>query len=147
MLSYFAEFSTEALMIDFFWASLLLFIGQFLRLKVKLLQNLFLPASCIAGVIGLLLSDEFFGVIGFSSQMSSYPTVLIIMLFTTLLWGPSERHGNFFQTAWSKRDSVLLQFAWGITQFSIAILVGWVLARTIFPNLDERIGVLMPAGF
>ena len=80
MLSYFESFSATAFMIDFFWASLFIAIGTLLRAKVKFLQDLFIPASVIAGLFGLLLSEEFFNVIDFSDQAGSYPSVLIILL-------------------------------------------------------------------
>ena len=40
---------------DFAVVSILLAIGYFLRMKVKLFQRLFLPASIIGGLIGLII--------------------------------------------------------------------------------------------
>ena len=39
---------------DFAVVSILLAIGYFLRMKVKLFQRLFLPASIIGGLVGLI---------------------------------------------------------------------------------------------
>lgn len=64
MLSYFSDFSASAMFLDFFWASLLLIAGQFIRTKVKIFQNLFIPASVIAGFLGMFLGDQFANVIG-----------------------------------------------------------------------------------
>lgn len=41
--------------------SVLLLAGTFLRAKVKLFQNLYLPASVIGGFIGMIISPEIFG--------------------------------------------------------------------------------------
>lgn len=41
--------------------SVLLLVGTFLRAKVKLFQNLYLPASVIGGFIGMIISPEIFG--------------------------------------------------------------------------------------
>ena len=40
---------------DFAVVSILLAIGYFLRMKVKLLQRLFLTASIIGGIVGFML--------------------------------------------------------------------------------------------
>ena len=40
---------------DFAYGGFLLLIGYFLRSKIKLLQKLYIPASVIGGVVGLLL--------------------------------------------------------------------------------------------
>ena len=41
--------------------SVLLLIGTFLRAKIKLFQNLYLPASVIGGFIGMIISPEILG--------------------------------------------------------------------------------------
>ncbi|MFC2157118.1 hypothetical protein ACFLT9_04715 [Acidobacteriota bacterium] len=49
------------LMVDICWLSLLLLIGKYLRAKLPFLQKLFMPASVIAGFIGLLQGPFIFG--------------------------------------------------------------------------------------
>ena len=39
--------------------SFLLLIGTFVKSKVKILQELFIPASVIGGIIGLFLNSNF----------------------------------------------------------------------------------------
>ena len=46
---------------DFAVVSILLAIGYFLRMKVKLFQRLFLPASIIGGLIGLIIGPQILG--------------------------------------------------------------------------------------
>lgn len=68
---------------EFMILSALLLVGVFLRAKIKLFQNLFLPASVIAGFIGLLISPM---VLGGASPIpetmmtgfNAYPGILIV---------------------------------------------------------------------
>lgn len=135
-------------MIDFFWASLFLAIGALLRAKIKFLQNLFIPASVIAGCFGLFLSEEFLNVIDFSDQAGSYPGVLIILLFATMLQGHQESKGEgVLKHIWGYRDTVWTMIIWNMMQFGLAMLVSALLARTVFPNMFEGFGLCMPGGF
>ena len=43
------------LLVDFTIASALILVGQFLRAKIKFFQEFFMPASMIAGFLGLFL--------------------------------------------------------------------------------------------
>lgn len=47
----------------------LLLIGTFLRAKVSLFQNLFLPACVIGGIIGLILGPRMRGVLPISDEI------------------------------------------------------------------------------
>lgn len=147
MLSYFSEFSASAMFLDFFWASLLLFIGQLIRTKVKIFQNLFIPASVIAGFLGMFLGDQFANIIGFSSQAGSYSSVLIILLFAGLLLGYTEKREDLLKKLWRVRETLFNSMTWSFMQFALAILGGWLLAKTVFPGISEKIGILLPAGF
>ncbi|MBW5398073.1 sodium/glutamate symporter, partial [Brachyspira pilosicoli] len=61
--------------------SILLLIGTFLRAKVKLFQELYLPASVIGGFIGLIISPEILG------RFSSYSISVEYIKFYSLLPG------------------------------------------------------------
>ena len=74
---------------------LLLAIGKLLRVKVRLFQNLFLPASVLAGFLGLILGPFLLGGIlpfeiipkEMGASWASYPTVLVNIVFACLLLG------------------------------------------------------------
>ena len=75
-------------------------IGMFLRNKVKVLQKLFLPASVIGGIVGLILGPELLGginesVVLFSEETvniwSLLPSVLIIPIFASVPLGNFRR--------------------------------------------------------
>ena len=48
-------FNLYSLLIDLAFASIFILIGQFLRSKVRFFQSFFVPASLIAGFLGLFL--------------------------------------------------------------------------------------------
>src|SRR5699024_4675235 len=71
------EFSPWVAFTDLGFIAILLVIGTVLRAKVNFVQRLFLPASIIAGLLGLALGPNGFGLIPFSDQIAVYPGILI----------------------------------------------------------------------
>lgn len=70
--------------LDFGLMSALILAGQLLRAKVKFLQELFIPASLLAGIIGLICGPYGLGIIPFSEGFGSYSGALIVMVFAAL---------------------------------------------------------------
>jgi hypothetical protein len=62
----------------------LLLVGALVRRWVGVAQRLMLPASVIAGFLGLLLGPKVLGVLPFSDQLGTYASVLIAMIFACL---------------------------------------------------------------
>jgi len=60
------EYNYMSFLTDFCFMSLLLVIAQFLRAKIKLFQMFYIPASLLAGILGLLLGPQFVGLIPWS---------------------------------------------------------------------------------
>jgi ESS family glutamate:Na+ symporter len=92
------------LLIDFCWLSLLLLIGKYLRTRFVFMQRLFLPASIIAGFIGLMLgpyiAGQYYITIIPQSMMDSwalYSGRLINIVFACLFLGFSVPS---FKTIW-----------------------------------------------
>ena len=83
-------------LVDFAIASALILVGQFLRAKIKFFQEFFIPASMLAGFIGLLLGERFLNVVHFSSGASSYAGALIIVL---LLFKPTSKKRGYDKRA------------------------------------------------
>ena len=81
------EFTPWNLFTDLGLIFLLLTLGKLLRAKVKPVQVLFLPASIIAGLLALLFGPNGFGIIPFSDQISTYPSILIAVIFASLPLG------------------------------------------------------------
>ena len=77
----------QTVVYDFGTLSLLILGGFFLRKKVKLLQDLYLPAALVAGFLGLLLGPQVLGKISpiylpISSTIGSWPGVLTAVVFS-----------------------------------------------------------------
>ena len=71
------EFSPWLLFIDIGWIAALLIIGTIMRAKLLFIQSMFLPASIIAGILALIAGPNGLGLIPFSDQMGTYPSILI----------------------------------------------------------------------
>src|SRR5699024_3299262 len=92
------DFTIWALLTDIAIISALLLVGTAIRAKVKWVQSLFLPASMIAGFIGLALGPSGVNILPFSSQFAAYPGLLIAFIFGAVPIGAAKvRFGEVFQ--------------------------------------------------
>ena len=80
-------YDAYSFVIDFAFMSLLLVVAQFLRAKVKFFQKFYIPASVLAGVMGLLLGPQVLNVIPWSGKIGSYAYLLICIVFAGLYIG------------------------------------------------------------
>lgn len=64
--------------------SLLILVGKLIRVKVKLIQKLFIPPSLIAGALGLAFGPNGVGWLPLSGSLGSYASVLIALVFGAL---------------------------------------------------------------
>lgn len=81
------DFNIEILFLDLMKAGVLIFIGHLLRSKVKLLQNLYIPSSLVAGFLGLALGPYGIGILNFSSHMGDYTSALMVIVFSSIAYG------------------------------------------------------------
>lgn len=139
------EFTAWTLFTDLGLISLLLVIGMVLRAKVKLIQKLFLPASIIAGILGLAFGPNGIGWIPFSENIKDYPGILIAVIFGSLpLTSPKinwavirDRVGGMW--AYSQIVMILM---WG-AGLGFALL----LINPFWDGLHAGFGLLLAAGF
>ncbi len=139
------EFSLWQLVTDLGIVSILLLIGVIVRAKLKFVQQLFIPSSIIAGLIGLVLGPGGFNVLPFSDQIGSYPEVLIAVVFAALpLLSPKftlkelvSRVGSMF--AYS---SILYSLMW-----ALSLIFAFIIIRPIWPDMHPGIGIMMATGF
>jgi ESS family glutamate:Na+ symporter len=139
------------LMIDLCWLSLLLLIGKYLRTRFVFLQRLFLPASVIAGFIGLFLGPYIFGRYVFTviprEMMNSwalYPGRLINVVFACLFLGftvPS------LKTIW-REGGPQLCYGWlvGMGQYMVGVGISVILLTPVF-GVPHFFGCLLEIGF
>ena len=79
---------------DFAVVSILLAIGKFLRKTVKLFQRLYLPASIIGGLIGLIIGPQILGLyspvhVTYTASISEWSGVLLAVTFACSFLGES----------------------------------------------------------
>ena len=134
------------LLMDFALMSILLFFSQYLRSKVRIIQKLFLPASLIAGFLGLFLGEQFLGIIPFSDVVSSYPYLLVVFLFSSLFIG-SNNKGSIKQIMNEVGDTFLLNTSVYFGQYAAALLIGGAILLALYPEIPSAFSVLMPGGF
>ena len=75
------QFTPWTLFTDLGFISILLLVGKFIRVKVKLIQQLFIPPSLIAGLLGLAFGPNGLGWIPLSNDLGTYAAILIALVF------------------------------------------------------------------
>lgn len=136
----------QTIVVSFSGLSLLLIVGKFLRVKVKLLQRLYIPTSVIAGILGLLILQIFAGSIpaGWTAGWSKLPGFLINIVFAALFLGVTIPP---ISTIWKKSAPQLgygQVVAWG--QYFVALLIVLLFLKPLF-NIEEVFSVIVPVGF
>lgn len=137
------ELTAWTLVADLGLMCLLLLIGQVLRAKISLLQTLFLPASIIAGMLGLALGPNGLDIIPFSDLLSEYPSVLIVLLMTSVPIGQTiqfRRAGNRVGALYSYSQ------AGQLLQWGLGLMLALALLGPLF-NLHDGFGLLLGAGW
>lgn len=81
------EFSVWTLTTDLGVICGLLLIGQLLRARIRLLQRAFLPASIIAGGLGLAFGPNGLDVLPLSDSIGAYPGVFIVLIMAAVPLG------------------------------------------------------------
>ncbi|MBP5693169.1 MAG: sodium:glutamate symporter [Bacteroidales bacterium] len=142
---HFQGFTPWVFLVDMGFLFALMLVGKFIRVKVKLIQKLFIPPSLIAGLLGLALGPHGLGWIPFSGNLSSYAAVLIALVFATLPFSAQKASVKEVVTRvgpmWVYAQlGMLLQ--WGVMG-----LLGIYLFKTIWPDLNQAFGAMLPTGF
>lgn len=136
------DFTPWTLFVDVGIISVLLLIGKLMRVKIKLIQKLFIPPSLLAGFMGLALGPHGFGVIPLSTQTGVYAGILIAFIFGALPLTSQKAKGDgaTIGSMWAySQAGMLLQWAFGG-------LLGLLVLNRIWP-LNPAFGITMPSGF
>ena len=139
------DFSPWVLFTDIGLVSLLLLVGTIIRAKVRFVQKLFLPASIIAGILGLALGPNGFGLLPFSDQIKVYPAILIAVIFGTLPLLSPRIDWNAIKTRvgsmWSFSQIVMV-LMWGGGLFFALLFI-----NPFWNDIHDGFGLLLAAGF
>jgi ESS family glutamate:Na+ symporter len=137
---------------DICLVSALLVASHLLRAAIPWLARYFIPTSMIAGILGLILGPGGYDWLPFSRDASgipnltSYPAVLITLLFATLLLG--HRSAATSRVAWRDSSaSFLFNMGSELMQYGVTLCVGMALISYVFVGLRPDFMVMLPAGF
>ena len=125
--------------------SILMLIGKVIRVKVKLIQQLFIPPSLIAGLLGLAFGPNGTGWIPLSNELGTYSAILIALVFGALpLSSP-----NVSMKEVAKRVGPIWSYALTgmLLQWGIMGLFGLFVIKLIWPDLNDAFGIMLPTGF
>ena len=137
-----ADFTPWTLFVDVGIISVLLLIGKLMRVKIKLIQKLFIPPSLLAGFMGLALGPHGLNVIPLSTQTGVYAGILIALIFGAMPLTSQKVKGDgaAIGSMWAySLAGMLLQWAFGG-------LLGLLILTQIWP-LNPAFGITMPSGF
>ena len=136
------DYTPYDLLIDVGWISLLMIVGNFLRNRIRVFQQLLLPASITAGLLGLVFGPEVLGWINFSDQIGTYTTLLIAVVFASMAYS-MELGGTVSKGArnmWSYSTGMFM------AQWGIFILLGVYFFAPVF-DTEGWFGMMLPVGF
>ncbi len=133
----------------------LLAIGKWLRVKIELFQNLFLPSSIIAGFVGLLLGPEVLGKLNFIEGAGIFtenmlevwgnlPGLLISVVFASLFLGNNIPN---LKKVWDLAGpQITLGYVYSLGQYVIGLLLVFIFLGPVF-GVDPMAGSLIEIGF
>ena len=139
------QFTPWTLFTDLGFISILLLVGKFIRVKVKLVQQLFIPPSLIAGLLGLAFGPNGLGWIPLSNDLGTYAAILIALVFGALpLSSP-----NVSMKEVAKRVGPMWAYAQVgmLLQWALVGLFGLYVIKLIWPDLNDAFGIMLPTGF
>lgn len=136
------EFTPWTLFADIGMISALLLVGKLMRIKIKILQKLFVPPCLIGGFLALAFGPNGLGWLPISNQTGTYAGILIAFIFACLPFTSASVKGEkeSIRAMWSySQGGMLLQWGFGG-------LIGLLLLNKLWP-LNPGFGITMPTGF
>lgn len=136
------------LLIDFGIASVLILIGQLMRSKLKIFQKFFIPASVLAGFLGLIFGPNVLGWLPFTENISTYAGFLIILVFTVVGINGFEiaKGSGKEQTKRILGYQIFKVLTWSLQIMVPLFFTMWVL-KPLFPTLNDGFAMLLHSGF
>jgi ESS family glutamate:Na+ symporter len=126
--------------------SVLLIVGKVLRVKLPVLQRLYLPASVIGGIVGLAVLGVFPGVVepDIVTGMRSIPGFLINVIFATLFLGEAPPKIKSFAGSVMPQLTLAQIVVWG--QYAVGIGICGFVLMPLF-GVHPAFGNLLEMGF
>ena len=135
-------FTPWTLFIDVGIISALLLLGKLMRVKLRLMQKLFIPPCLIAGFVALAFGPNGLGWLPLSNETGTYAGILIAFIFGCLPFtsGVTKGQGGAVGVMWSYSQAGML------LQWGLGGLVGLLVLNRIWP-LNPGFGITMPTGY
>jgi len=138
---------------DFGILSVLIIAAHLLRNRIKILQYTYVPSAIIAGLLGLFGGKQFLHIIPFStngagiSNIDSYPSFLVVLLFSTIFLGKKKQKASVTRIIEHAGDTFFFNLASISGQYGFSLLFGLCLLEPFFSNLPHGFAIFLPAGF
>ncbi len=140
---------------DFFWKividagtiSMALLLATFLRAKVRFLQRFMVPNSLTAGLILLPVYNYLMPALGYTTNRLGdlvYHLLSISFIAMTLRTKPPKATGEARGSVWAMATAIVSQYA---IQTFAGLMLTFILAKTLLPNLNLAFGLTLPLGF
>ena len=125
---------------------ILLFVATLLRLKFRFLRKAFIPASLIAGIIGLILGPYVLGVFSpeVRSSFAAIPTPFTVIVFACMQLG--VKRPKVKESLQLAAPSVFQAYSYSFSQFGLTCLLT-ALIFTPFWRTDALFGSVIEIGF
>ena len=137
------EFTPWTILVDAGLIGLLLIIGAGLRAVIRPIQSLMIPASVLAGILGLILGPQVLGWLPFSDQLSTYSSGLIAVVFAAVAMTDD------FDVRKLNRN-VGGFAAHGVLMYSLQVALGMAVVLLVLQPLfdaPDSLGVILFAGW
>lgn len=124
----------------------LLFVATLLRLKVPFLKKAFIPASLIAGIIGLILGPYVLGVFPaeMRSSFSAMPTPFIVIVFACMMLG--TKHNVSKEALIGAAPSIIQCYTYSFIQVGLTALLTGLIFTPLW-GTNPMFGSVIEIGF
>lgn len=125
---------------------ILILVATLLRLYIPFLKRYYIPASLLAGFIGLILGPNVLHIIPSEiiNTWSNLSGKLIVPVYATLLLGQSKSSINHvFKNGLSR---IILNFGYTAMQYAVPLLMGVFLLTPVF-HVPELFGTIIDQGW
>lgn len=137
----------------FCYLSFLLILGTVIRGRVKIFQNLFIPASVIGGFIGLIIGPEILGqyisIIPsiWSKEIGKIPGILIIPVIASVPLGMNFDLKNKKQGIKNILNTTLILYIVTFIQLALGFVINFIFTKLLNIPLYPTFGAELNTGF
>ena len=133
------QFTAWSVLVDAGLIGALLAVGTLARAVIKPLQTLMIPASVIAGILGLVLGPNVLGWLPFSTQLGTYGSILIVIVFVCIALTDDFDVRKIGRPVGSFASYGVLIYA---SQVAIGALVALLVLQPLFSTPDSFAALL-----